>query len=131
MATARTIARTVLLVIALGALALLGACGGDGGDGEDGEFRSSGPPTMPVTYNNHGVSFTYPEDWAVTEDQESDGQVEIRVESPTGSVIVIYPGPDSVSYEVPGPLQPEDEAAIEAIGDQVVHEPPQLDDAGY
>ncbi len=56
---------------------------------------------MESTYQSHGVQFTYPDEWEVTEQQEQD-EVTITVQSPETSFWLLtlffdHPDPDRIS----------------------------------
>ncbi|RFA29286.1 hypothetical protein CAI21_09375 [Alkalilimnicola ehrlichii] len=53
----------------------------------------------PELYEKHGVSFSYPGNWKITEDAQQGSVRQIIVESPGDAIVIalIYPAADAVS----------------------------------
>jgi hypothetical protein len=122
MATARTIARNVLLFIALGAaLVAVGCGGGDGGEGEEPGFGRSAPARPEgidfTVFANGLLAFEYPQDWTAEEQTPGHNQTSaLKLRSPNGTTMHIWQvqGGD-VSSELPEAVAPNDEEAVEYI----------------
>jgi hypothetical protein len=117
MANAWTIARWIVVSIALGAVLVVVGCGGD--DSEHDETGTSFFPNTPArpaglevaVYDADDFSIEYPVSWTLTEEFG-----EARFESPAGSVVSVR---SDRSVEVPEAAE-EDAVAVQYIVDQVI-----------